>query len=109
MHFSAVELTLVTLATFRLSYMIALGDGSGEYFTGLRSMLGCYNYGERKYRNGDPRPETLIGRWASCPVCMSLFPIGPAVLGIASLGLWCLVTILAVAGACVLLFRWRNW
>lgn len=102
---SAITFVLSALATFTLSYLLCKGD----VFTGLRTRLGCYNYGIATYPDGSPMPETALGRWAACPMCMSVFPVSSVILLMILLGLWQIVAWFGIAGASILMFRWRSW
>lgn len=98
-----VNWILAALSTFTVSFILTKMD----MFDGLRTRLGCYDYGLEQYPNGDPKPETALGRWVSCPICMSVFPVAPV---IALLSQCTIITgWLGIAGASILMFRWRNW
>lgn len=55
------------LATYRLTRLIALEDGPGDFLVELRSRLGAYDYG------ADGRASTSLGRGISCPLCVGVY------------------------------------
>lgn len=100
-----VTWTLAALSTFTVSFLLCKADT----FVWLRTRLGCYDYGPVTYQNGEPMPQSALGRWCACPMCMSVFPVAPLVLLLVNLGWWQPLGWLAIAGVAILLFRWRVW
>jgi len=86
-------------------------DGPRDMLLRLRTRLGVYDYGPWAGSDGRLLPQSTIGRFLSCPYCVSgavapfvaLLALFPSLIGDIFLA-W-----LGVAGGAMLLIRWRPW
>lgn len=64
----ALELLLLSLATWRLSHMIAREDGPWDVLSRLRVRAGAWYDLEAGWRS-----ERVLGRLLICPLCQSIW------------------------------------
>lgn len=97
-------LALLTLACYRVAYLIAVEDGPLDLARGLRA------WADRAFPPAEAEPGYYRDHWVvrgfNCPLCVS-FWAAPAVLAL-GYALPALVWWLAVAGAVLVLHRWLE-
>ena len=100
-----LRVMLGILAAVRLLWWLINSDGLFGWIEKLRVALGCYEYGT------DGEPARAIARFVMCPYCVSFI----CAILVAPLAIWstvpgdALLVCFGIAGALVLLLRWRQW
>lgn len=100
-----VGLLVLTLATWRLSHLVAREDGPGDGLRRLRIALGAFETIGAGWQS-----ETFWGKLVTCPLCLSVW-IGVALVALVEVAPWSwpAVYVLAVSGgACVLELALRR-
>ena len=99
------------LATLRLTWSLMYEDGPGGLLFCLRNCLGAYDYGDQSGPDGRPEPRSASGRFFHCPYCVSLAiaPIAVLLALFPSLVGDLLLAWMGIAGASMLVVRWRPW
>lgn len=98
-------------AVYRMTWSITLEEGPGRFFLFVRTLLGAYDYGDRRGPDGNPIAKSAAGRMIVCPGCVSQYCAVVVLAMVLSGSIWLhgVLVWLGVSGVFLYLVRMRPW